>query len=382
MTTEKKGQTDKSQKDSTEVTDEDLRKFFKEELANIPSPEEPPLEEPKDTTELKEDKKDTTPPAPEGTPKEKEPTEDVTAKFMEKVPEQFRSEDFAATLTKITDEWGDMQSRLSKRDKEVERLNKALQAQQRAATAQKRVPVAQPQPQPQYDPGYYQEPPRPDPIEEPEAYQKWMDERYAYMGQGMLTEFANNLQKVWEANSTAQFAEYDKRRQQVDEFNSFRRSHEDFDDYREDMVRVVEEHPYLNEQPGAVATVYEMAKERNTQKLGKLREGVKPEGYDDLKKAIVVIGREIQKMNTRAADERNKAAKEAASGTGGSTGTVRTKDRLSPETKKELDEDEQFWNSIVGATLGGEQNEGEANAADLLNLERFAKPLIRVKGDL
>jgi len=155
---------------------------------------------------------------------------------------------------------------------------------------------------------------------------------------------------------------------------------EDFDNYRDDMVRVLEEHPYLNEQSGAVETVYEMAKERNAQRMGHLRQEVQPEGYGDTRKAIVVLGKEIKKINDRIAAENTRTAKETASGTGGSTGTVRTKDRLNPTREMPTTEDTAMWEAIVNSQLGGQANEGDSAAADLLNLERFAKPL--VKGEL
>lgn len=391
MATEKKGQTKGKEKDKPlELSDEELKKFFSEELATIPSPEEP-LEEPEDETGAppKEEKKGKLPPESEEEVEEKPSTEDSIAEFMDKVPEKFRDEDFAATLEKMTDDWEDMQSRLTKRDKEIERLQKAWRAQQRAQTMPRQPAPTQPQATPQQmvpeygqpDPNLYaaEMATRPDPIEEPEAYQAWMDQRYLQMGNHMLTEFGKNMAQQVNTNTQSQIAEVQKQQMLANEFNTFRGNTQDFDDYREDMMRVIEEHPYLNEQPGAIETVYEMAKDRKVKQLDTLRGKVKPEGYDDLKKAIVVIGREISKINKRTADEKTRAAKQTASGTGGSTGPVSTKMRLNPEKEKDMTEDEQVWSSILNASIGGGQNEGDADAMDLLQLEKFARP---IKGEL
>jgi len=392
MATEKKGQTTESKKkDDLELSEEELRKFFSDELANIPSPEEDELEVPADEVGGDVSEKDETPPEPEGTPKEKEPTDDSIARAMEKVPEQFRDEDFAATLKKMTNEWEAMQSRLTKREKEMERLQKAMRAQQRAQTAP-RQPTPRQAPQyktpgsdlvPQYggiDPGLYaaEMATRPDPIEEPESYQQWMDQRYLAMGQQMMSDLATNMTQHVQGNTQQQLAEMQKQQYLANEFNSFRGHTEDFDDYRDDMMRIIEEHPYLNEQPGAIETVYDMAKERKQTQLENLRGKVKPEGYDDLKRAIVVIGREIGKINKKATDEKLRAAKQIAAGTGGS-GTVSPRQRLNPEKETELSEDEQVWRNILRASLGGEANEGDTNAMDLLQLEKFARP---IKGEL
>jgi hypothetical protein len=391
MATEKKGQTKGTKKDEPlELSEDELKKFFSEELATIPSPEEDDLVEPDlEEKDDEDEKKDTTPPESEGDTEAKPPTEDSLAELMEKVPAKFRDEDFAATLEKMTDGWEEMQSRLTKREKEIERLQKAWRAQQRAQTTPRQTTPTQPQATPQQMvPEYGQPDPtlyaaematRPDPIEEPEAYQAWMDQRYLNMGQHMLTEFGKNMAQQVNTSTQSQIAEVQKQQMLANEFNSFRGQTEDFDDYREDMMRVIEEHPYLNEQPGAIETVYEMAKDRKVKQLNSLKGKMKPEGYDDLKKAIVVIGREISKINKRAADEKTRAAKQTASGTGGSTGPVSTQTRLNPKTQKELSEDEQIWQTILGATLGGETNEGDANAMDLLQLDKFAKP---IKGEL
>lgn len=395
MATNKEGQT-KDKDNPLEMTDEELNDFFQNELAKIPTSEEPALEADADETGGEPaGKDDTTPSAPEGEPTEKEPTEDATAKLTELVPEQFRSKDFAESLSNMTKEWGDMQSRLSKREQEISRLQKAMRAAQQARPSPAQRQSTQPAQSdmrnvvPAYgapDPNYIAQElaARPDPIEEPEAYQQWMDGRYLGMGQQMLYDFANNLQRVWDSNSNVQMqkqlANYDKKRQLADEFTRFRGSKEDFDHYRDDMVRVLEEHPYLNEQLGAVETVYEMARERNAQRMGHLRQEVQPEGYSDTRKAIVVLGKEIQKINERAAAEKTKTAKEIASGTGGSSGTVRTKDRLNPTREQFTSEEDKMWDTIINSQLGGETNEGDSAAIDLLNLERFAKPL--VKGEL
>jgi len=392
MATEKKGQTTESKKkDDLELSEEELRKFFSDELANIPSPEEDELEVPADEVGGDVSEKDETPPEPEGTPKEKEPTDDSIARAMEKVPEQFRDEDFAATLKKMTNEWEAMQSRLTKREKEMERLQKAMRAQQRAQTAPRQPTPRQAPPYktpgsdlvPQYggiDPGLYaaEMATRPDPIEEPESYQQWMDQRYLAMGQQMMSDLATNMTQHVQGNTQQQLAEMQKQQYLANEFNSFRGHTEDFDDYRDDMMRIIEEHPYLNEQPGAIETVYDMAKERKQTQLENLRGKVKPEGYDDLKRAIVVIGREIGKINKKATDEKLRAAKQIAAGTGGS-GTVSPRQRLNPEKETELSEDEQVWRNILRASLGGEANEGDTNAMDLLQLEKFARP---IKGEL
>jgi hypothetical protein len=393
MATEKKGQTKESKKDELELSEEELKKFFSDELANIPSPEEDDLEVPADEVGGDEQvvKKDETPPEPEGKVKEEPPTDDSIAKAMEKVPEQFRDEDFAATLKKMTDEWSDMQSRLTKRDKELTRLQKAWRAQQRAQTAPRQPQQRQAPPQktpgvemvPQYgtvDPSLYaaEMATRPDPIEEPEAHQQWMDQRYLAMGQQMMSDLASNMTQHNQAQIQSQTAEMQKQQYLANEFNSFRGNKEDFDDYRDDMMKIIEEHPYLNEQPGAIETVYEMAKERKMTQLDQLKGKMKPEGYDDLKKAIVVIGREIGKINKRSTDEKLRAAKQTATGTGGS-GAVSPRQRLNPQKETELSEDDQVWQSIMRASLGGEANEGDANAMDLLQLEKYAKP---IKGEL
>jgi hypothetical protein len=387
MATEKKGQTKTDKDQPLELSEEELKRFFSEELATIPSPEEVDLEE--DDTETgpspKKTEKDETPPESEVETKAKPTPEDSVAELMKKVPEKFRSEDFATALDKMVQGWDEMQSRITKREKEIERMQRAMRAQQQAQTGPRQPSQVQP-PQlvPQYgapDPTLYaaEMATRPDPIEEPEAYQQWMDQRYLQMGQHMLGEFGKNMTQHLTRQTQSQFAEAQKQQMLANEFNSFRSQTPDFDDYKDDMMRIIEEHPYLNEQPGAIESVYEMAKERKNRQVESLKSKVKPEGYDDLKKAIVVIGREISKINKRAQDDKARVAKEIASGMGGSTGPVSPQQRLNPLKEKDLSDDEQVWQSILRSSIGGSINEGDANAMDLLNLERFAKP---IKGEL
>lgn len=208
--------------------------------------------------------------APPAVPVQGEPND-----ILGRVPEKFRDKDVATSLEKFSNSYLELEQARQKDREELARLRELVEGLSRtpASTSQPQtqVPIqGTPTDDIEFDDVEYLEKPK-------ETIRKTVEKMATKIAAQAISNYHNVLTET-------------ARRQQL--MTDFRKEHSDFDTYVEDMRAIIQARPDLDNNPNALPTIYEFAKQRYSKRIEAMKTqlGVQPQQTtmtDEVKQALL-----------------------------------------------------------------------------------------------
>ncbi len=164
------------------------------------------------------------------------------------IPEKFRDKDVPTSVAKMSKSYDDLEAEFRRQRETVNKLEglvRGLAETRPAAPQPVQVPAAQVEPEEEFDDASYLEKPK-----------------------ETITKTAQREAAKIVVTALKSYHEYKTRQQAVEDF---RRAHSDMDQYRDEMLTVIKDRPDLDQNPNALPMIYELAKQKASNKLSTLR---------------------------------------------------------------------------------------------------------------
>lgn len=259
-----------------------------------------------------------TPSAPAGTPTNVDPTLGQP-NVLDLIPEKFRASDVPTSLSNIAKSYSDLESELKKQKDETAQLNKLVQS------FIEREPVQQSQ----------QVQPKPVEVDDSEFFER-------------PTESAK---KIAAQMAAAQIIAYHAAVERQKYVESFKASHPDFENYREDIMAILKTRPDLDRDERNLPMVYEMGKQRYNARMSTIRKDLGLESQQSQPSSVdieTVKKLAYEQALAKITEDLNK--RKAALGIQGASPAVAPNARIQPRvTEQQLSPDDQLIQDMLNS---------------------------------
>lgn len=277
------------------------------------------------------------PQAPTGQPAvaQPAPTEPATGQpnVLDMIPEKFRAKDVPTSLGNITKSYSELEAALKKEKDETANLNKLVQSFMTKEPTYAPAPAA----------------PAAEPVEVDDA--------------SFFERPTESVKRIAAQMAAAQIVAYHVQQERQKYVEAFKFQHQDFDNYREDMIAILKTRPDLDKDERNLPFVFDLAKQRYAARLNAMRQdlGLQPPAAQPAAAPAVDMDAVTKAAYLKARDDilAEIENRRKASGIQGGSPSVTPESRVQPRvTEKPVSAEDKIIQDMLNAgpkklTLGG-----------------------------